>query len=222
MSQEPIYHAIYIQGRGSLRHELSVDKALRSGRSGRLPRSKLPPRTHPWLEGHEFSPEPSQIGDRAIPGFWESDVILGARDTSGLITLVERDTRFVLLGRLPGREDPTTINDALLFMARTLPAAVLRRDSILRDLEKTPCPHFSVAHDARIAFCDPSAPWRPGTNENTNVLVRDFWPRNTNFHHVTDEEISHTQDLLNNRPRETLGFHTPREKLVELLAASLG
>ncbi|MGJ6979621.1 IS30 family transposase [Aestuariimicrobium soli] len=223
VSHETIYQALYVQGRGSLREELRIDKALRSGRTHRIPHSKLPPRTgRPWLQGHHISTRPAEAADRAIPGHWEGDLVLGARNQTAIITLVERASRFVLLHRLPDQHDSTTVVDALIAMAATLPAQ-MQMKSLTWDQgsEMAEHPTFSLATHTQVYFCDPHSPWQRGSNENTNGLIRDFWPKPTDFAQITDAEILHVQNLLNDRPRETLNALTPREKLQQLLTVAL-
>jgi len=220
VSHETIYQAIYVQTRGSLRHELSVDKALRSGRTSRVPRSKLPKRSHrPWLAGHEISTRPPEADDRAVPGHWEGDLVIGARHRSALITLVERRSRYTLIARLPGPHDSQTVVDTLIEMIATLPEHL--RGSLTWDQGPEMAHHtrLTLAHDMNVYFCDPHSPWQRGTNENTNGLIRDFYPKGTDFNTVTDAHIAEVQHLLNIRPRQTLDGKTPTQKLLEQIVA---
>lgn len=217
VSHETIYQALYVQGKGGLRQELKVTKALRSGRTGRQPRSDLPARSNrPWLEGARISERPPEVEDRAVPGHWEGDLVVGP-DNSAIITLVERQTRFELLGRLPGVRDSATVIDVLSQMVAHLPADLLRTLTWDQGTEMAQHASFTVTTGCPVFFADPHSPWQRGSNENHNGLVRDFFPKGTNFNTVTDAEIADVQDLLNQRARKTLNFYTPAEKLDELL-----
>jgi IS30 family transposase len=215
VSHETIYQALYVQGKGALRHELTVLKALRSGRTGRVPQSKLPAKSgRPWLEGARLTDRPAEAADRAVPGHWEGDLVVGP-DKSGIVTLVERNTRFALLGRLPGGRDSDTVNNVMSRMIEDLPAALLKTITWDQGSEMAGHAKFTVATGCPVFFCDPHSPWQRGTNENTNGLIRDFYPKGTNFNAVTDDDLAETQRLLNIRPRATLHFATPAEKLDE-------
>lgn len=217
VSHETIYQALYVQGKGALRHELTVEKALRSGRAGRIPQSKLPRRSsRPWLEGARLSDRPAEVMDRAVPGHWEGDLVVGP-NKSGIVTLVERQTRFVLLGRLPGARDSATVIEVMQGMIAGLPRELLRTITWDQGQEMAEHARFTVATGCRLFFCDPHSPWQRGTNENTNGLIRDFYPKGTDFNEVSSEELARTQQLLNVRPRQTLGFETPGERLAALV-----
>lgn len=217
VSHETIYQALYLQGRGGLRHELTVQKALRSGRTGRIPRSKLPARSRrPWLDGARLTDRPAEVADRAVPGHWEGDLVVGP-ENSGIVTLVERQTRFVLLRRLPGARDSATVIDVLQAMISHLPAELTRTITWDQGQEMAGHARFTIATGCPVFFCDPHSPWQRGSNENTNGLIRDFYPKGTNFNTITDTDLAETQHLLNIRPRQTLGFHTPAATLGQLL-----
>ena len=217
VSHESIYQALYVQGRGALRHELAVEKALRSARTGRKPQSKLPARNvRPWLEGARLSDRPAEVEDRAVPGHWEGDLVVGPGN-SGIVTLVERSSRFTLLGRLPGVRDSATVIEVMQKMIHTLPQAMLKTITWDQGTEMAQHARFTVATGCQLFFCDPHSPWQRGTNENTNGLVRDIHPKGTNFNQVSDEELAHTQHLLNIRPRQTLQWDTPTERLTKLI-----
>jgi IS30 family transposase len=219
VSHETIYQALYVQGRGALRQELAVVKALRSGRTGRLPASKLPPRnTRPWLEGARLSDRPAEVTDRAVPGHWEGDLVVGPGN-SGIVTLVERSTRYALLGRLPGRRDSATVIDVLQTMITGLPTHLTKTITWDQGAEMAAHAQFTVATGCQVFFCDPHSPWQRGSNENTNGLIRDIHPKGTNFNQITDDELAETQRLLNIRPRQTLGWRTPTSMLNELINA---
>ena len=217
VSHETIYQALYVQGKGALRHELIVEKALRSGRTSRLPQSRLPARSNrPWLEGARLADRPAEVEDRAVPGHWEGDLVVGPGN-SGIITLVERQTRFSLLGRLPGMRDSETVTGVLAEMIVDLPTAL--KQSITWDQGSEMAGHagFTVATGCPVFFCDPHSPWQRGTNENTNGLIRDFYPKGTDFNKISEVDLAETQRLLNIRPRQTLGYRKPSAMLNELI-----
>jgi IS30 family transposase len=217
VSHETIYQALYVQGKGTLRHELTVAKAVRSGRTGRKPVSKLPARSNrPWLEGARLTNRPAEVEDRAVPGHWEGDLVVGP-ENSGLVTLVERSTRFALLGRLPGMRDSPTVTGVLAGMIETLPAALKRSITWDQGTEMAQHAQFTIATGCPVFFCDPHSPWQRGTNENTNGLIRDFYPKGTNFNTISDAELAETQRLLNIRPRRTLEFRSPTVMLNKLI-----
>ena len=217
VSHETIYQALYVQGKGALRDELKVVKALRSGRKSRVPQSRLPARSsRPWLEGARLSDRPAEAADRAVPGHWEGDLVIGP-DKSGIITLVERRSRFALLGRLPGTRDSKTVTGVLADMISTLPAALKNTITWDQGTEMADHAQFTVMTGCPVFFCDPHSPWQRGTNENTNGLIRDFYPKGTNFNTVTDSDLAETQRLLNIRPRKTLRYATPAETLNEYI-----
>ncbi|MBK0418925.1 IS30 family transposase [Leucobacter sp. CSA1] len=217
VSHETIYQALYVQGKGALRHELTVEKALRSGRTGRVAQSKLPRRSNrPWLEGARLSDRPAEVEDRAVPGHWEGDLVVGPGN-SGLVTLVERQTRFALIGKLPGTRESMTVIELMQRMIRSLPSEFVKTVTWDQGQEMAQHHRFTIATGCEMYFCDPHSPWQRGSNENLNGLIRDFYPKGTNFNQVTGEEIVLLQDLLNDRPRKTLDWATPREKLGALL-----
>lgn len=219
VSHETIYQALYVQGKGGLRHELTVEKALRSGRTTRKPQSRLPRRSsRPWLEGARLSDRPAQAADRAVPGHWEGDL---GPNNSGIITLVERRSRFGLLGRLPGMRDSETVIDRMIDMVRTLPRALFTTVTWDQGTEMAQHVDFTIATDCKVFFCDPHSPWQRGSNEQFNGLLRDFFPKGTDFNLVTDEELARAQHLLNTRARKTLEYWTPSERLREAIGVAL-
>lgn len=219
---ETIYQSLYVQGKGSLRQELAVEQALRSGRKRRLPTSKLPrrARARSWVEGCEISRRPAEASDRAVPGHWEGDLIIGGDMKSCLVTLVERKTRFLVVRRLE-THDTKTVVDLLIEMCADVPDSI--KDSMCSTLtwdqgvEMADAARFTQATGFKVYFCDPHSPWQKGSNENTNGLIRQYFPKGTKFTDVTDEEIKEMQDQLNGRPRETLGWYTPAEMLAKEL-----
>lgn len=220
LSHESIYQALYVQGRGALRQELKLEKALRSGRRSRLPQSRLAARRgegKSWVEGCEISLRPAEAEDRAVPGHWEGDLVLGGDLRSCLVTLVERTTRFVLVRRL--EMHPTALVTAVLAdMVKDLPDALRRSVTWDQGMEMAGHASFTEKTGVRVYFCDPHSPWQRGTNENTNGLIRDYFPKGTDFTKVTDDEVQEMQDQLNGRPRETLGWEMPGNALAALLA----
>ena len=218
VSAETVYQALYVQGKGALRHELGVRLALRSGRRGRRPRSKLPSRgDRPWVEGREISLRPPEAADRAVPGHWEGDLVVGGDMSSCLVTLVERRSRFLLMRRLLVH-DAATVERVLAEMVRGIPGELRRTLTWDQGSEMARVADFELATSFRVFFCDPHSPWERPTNENVNGLIREFFPKGTDFSEVTDEEVAEAQWLLNNRPRKVLGWKFPSEAMQEVLA----
>lgn len=221
VSAETIYQALYVQAAGGLRHELTVAQALRHGRTSRRPRSRLPRRSgRPWLAGHEISTRPAAAADRAIPGHWEGDLVIGTDGRTALITLVERRSRFTLLHRL-SCHDAATVSEALGVMVERLPSTAISTLTWDQGVEMAQWPSFAVARDIKVFFCDPHSPWQRPTNENTNGLARQYFPKSTNFDHVTDDDVLAVETLLNNRPRHVLDFATPTEMMGDLISVAL-
>lgn len=213
VSHETIYQAIYVQGAGALRHELTVEKALRSGRTTRKPVSKLPKRGNkPWIDGARLVDRPDGAADRGVPGHWEGDLVVGPGN-SGIVTLIERRSRLVLIGRLPGCRDSETVTGVLQHMIEGLPEAVFETITWDQGSEMAEHARFTVQTGCEVYFCDPHSPWQRPTNENVNGLIRDFYPKGTNFNQVTDADLANTVRLLNKRPRKVLGWDTPAERL---------
>ena len=219
VSHEAVYQALYVQGRGALRQELKLEKALRSGRRARLPQSRLAARrgaSKSWVEGCEISLRPAEAEDRAVPGHWEGDLVIGGDAKSCLITLVERSTRFALVRRLD-LHPSELVASKLSEMVSAVPEALMRTITWDQGAEMALHRRFTDETGVKVYFCDPHSPWQRGTNENTNGLIRDYYPKGTDFTKVADEEIRRMQDQLNIRPRETLGWRSPSEVFAELL-----
>jgi len=220
VSHETIYQALYLQGRGGLKAELT--DALRTGRARRRVKGPNPGRgTRGRLKDMvSISQRPAEVEDRAVPGHWEGDLILGRAGKSQIATIVERTTRFTLLVRLPGDRKAITVRDAVAVKIVELPDHLRR--SLTWDQGKEMAEHvaFSVATDVAVFFADPHAPWQRGTNENTNGLLRQYLPRSLDFATVTDHQLDAIALELNERPRETLGWMTPSEKFSELVATA--
>jgi IS30 family transposase len=218
LAHETIYQAIYVQGRGALRRELAA--ALRSGRAHRRPHRDPQARqarfTTPMVM---ISERPAEAEDRAVPGHWEGDLILGAGNTSAIATLVERHTRYVRLAALPeGRHDAATVRDALVQAMAGLPASLTRSLTWDQGTEMARHHEFSLATGIPVYFCEPASPWMRGSNENTNGLLRQYFPKGTNLAAHTQDHLDAVADELNARPRETLDWDDPAQRLATLLA----
>ena len=224
VSHETIYQAIFFQARGAMRQELARQVALRSGRVARRPQSRVASAARsrkPWVVDFHISTRPAEVADRAVPGHWEGDLLLGARGTSAIITLVERQTRFVMLGALPDSRVSQAVIDVLVGLMRRLPAEL--RKSLTWDQGAEMATHatFTLATDCRVYFCDPHSPWQRGSNENTNGLLRQYFPRSsTDFRTYSQDHLDAIARELNGRPRETLNWHNPAEAINELLVAT--
>jgi transposase, IS30 family len=223
VSHETIYQAIYLQARGSLRAELTRQVALRSGRADRRRRPAAGGAvrsSRPWL-GLNISARPAEAADRAVPGHWEGDLVIGKAGASAVATLVERATRFLLLVALPDGRVSEHVIAQLVATMRDLPQALRRSLTWDQGAEMARHLDFTLATDCPVYFCDPHSPWQRGSNENTNGLLRQYYPKNTfDFRTITQADLDTTAAEMNNRPRETLGWHTPAEKLAELLSSS--
>lgn len=224
ITAETIYQELYLQARSVLLHELKVHTVLRSGRTGRKPRSKLPARSkRPWLAGCRLADRDQMLAaeheGRKVPGHWEGDLVVGPNN-SAVITLAERASRFTLVGRLPGARDSETVIDKLTQMAQHLPAAAWRSVTWDQGSEMAQHARFTVATGCPVYFADPHSPWQRPTNENYNGQLRWEFPKGTDFNTITDEQICEVQDMLNARPRAILNGMTPAEKLDELITAA--
>jgi IS30 family transposase len=215
VSHETIYQALYVQGRGELRRELA--RCLRTGRAKRRPRGRGE-NTGRIKDMVMISERPAEAADRAVPGHWEGDLIIGKGCKSAVGTLAERTTRFVLLLHLPRGRDAHLVEQAMRDAIGTLPAELAR--TITWDQGKEMAYHadFTIATGIPVYFCDPHAPWQRGSNENTNGLLRQYLPKGTDLSVHSAEDLARIAASLNNRPRKTLGFMKPSEKLAELLA----
>jgi transposase, IS30 family len=215
VSHETIYQSLFVQGRGELRRELH--RCLRTGRARRRPRNRLETRGQ-IPDKVMISARPAEVEDRAVPGHWEGDLIIGKNGRSAVGTLVERATRYVMLLHLPNGRSADEVTEAMKRAISTLPAELVR--TITWDQGKEMAGHasFSIATGIQIYFCDPHSPWQRGSNENTNGLLRQYMPKGTDLSDHSDEDLRRIAHSLNNRPRETLGYMKPSEKLAELLA----
>ena len=227
VSHETIYQAIYLQARGNLRAELTRQVALRSGRATRRPRAAAagPVRSaRPWL-GLSISARPAAAADRAVPGHWEGDlregVRRGGRGGSAIATVVERQTRFVILVGLPDGKVSEHVTARLATAMAWLPARL--RASLTWDQGPELARHldFTLATGCPVYFCDPHSPWQRGSNENTNGLLRQYFPKGrTDFSTIGQADLDAVADQLNGRPRQTLGWDTPAERMAQLLGVA--
>ncbi|MEU1091635.1 IS30 family transposase [Streptomyces sp. NPDC005892] len=215
---ETVYQALYVQGRGELRRE--VARALRSGRTRRRPQrqanSRQPRFKDPMVM---ISDRPAEADDRAVPGHWEGDLIIGKDGASAIGTLVERATRYVMLLHLPDGRSAEDVRDALVTTVKTLPGHLVRSLTWDQGSEMASHLSFTVATDVPVYFCDPASPWQRGSNENTNGLLRQYFPKGTDLSAHSREHLVAVAAELNGRPRKTLGWETPAERLHKLLAA---
>jgi transposase, IS30 family len=217
VSHETIYQALYVQGRGELRRELA--RCLRTGRAKRRPRHRhRSENTGQIRDMVMISERPAEAADRAVPGHWEGDLLIGTDLTSAVGTLVERTTRYVVLLHLPDGHAAHLVEQAMRQAISALPAALTR--TITWDQGKEMAHHakFTLATGIPVYFCDPHKPWQRGSNENTNGLLRQYLPKGTNLSVHSADDLAGIARSLNNRPRKTLGYMTPSEKLAELLA----
>lgn len=219
VSVETIYQALYVQARGGLKRQVAA--ALRSGRVRRKPRrhtdQRQPRFSDPMIM---ISDRPAEIEDRAVPGHWEGDLICGAANKTAIVTLVERQTRYVMLGHLPGGHTAEEVRDVLVELIGTLPTHL--RGSLTWDQGSEMGAHksFSVTTGVPVYFCDPASPWQRGSNENTNGLLRQYFPKGTDLSVHGAADLEHVAQQLNGRPRETLGWDTPAERLRDLLTTN--
>ncbi len=216
VSHETIYRALYVQARGTLKRELT--RHLRRGRSRRYARSQSSKRQGQGkIAGMVMiSERPPEVADRAVPGHWEGDLLIGTR-TNAIATLVERQTRYCQLVALPEGTEAERVADALAASITTLPAQLRRSLTWDQGSEMAEHRRFAVETGVEVYFCDPRSPWQRGSNENTNGLLRQYFPKGESLAGVSQERLDEVAAKLNRRPRQTLGFRTPAEKLAELI-----
>ncbi|MFH9816668.1 IS30 family transposase [Streptomyces sp. NPDC017230] len=219
VSPETIYQAIYVQARGGLRREVAA--ALRTGRTRRKPQRSPDQRTRRFVdEMVMISERPPEVADRAVPGHWEGDLIVGPRSESAIVTLVERSTRYVLLGHLSGGHTAEEVRDVLVPLIQILPEHLRGSLTWGQGCEMAAHKQFTVATGVPVYFCDPHSPWQRGSNENTSGLLRQYFPKGTDLSVHSAEDLEHVAQQLNGRPRKTLGWKTPAERLRDLLTAA--
>ena len=236
ISHEAIYQALYIQRRGALKRELST--CLRSGRALRLPRERARNRGKPFVgDALMISDRPADVGDRAVPGHWEGDLILGL-GSSAIGTLVERTTRFTMLLHLPRMEGhgkaksikngpalaghgAEAVRDAIAGSIMELPANLRRSLTWDQGAEMAQHTQLRIDTGLDVYFCDPKSPWQRGSNENTNGLLRQYFPKGTDLSRHSADELGAVAHALNTRPRKTLGWQTPAEALDRLLKVDM-
>jgi IS30 family transposase len=217
ISHETIYKTLYVQGRGELRRELA--RCLRTGRAKRRTRSRVETRGR-IPDMVMISDRPAEAADRAVPGHWEGDLIFGKENKSAIGTLVERATRYVMLLHLPDGCTAEAVRDAMTKTIQTLPESLRRTLTLDQGMEFSQHKRFTIDTGVQVFFCDPHSPWQRGSNENTNGLLRQYFPKGTDLSVHGPEVLQAAADSLNGRPRETLGVMTPSEKLSEFVATT--
>ncbi len=216
VSHETIYKSLFVQARGLLKKELM--QHLRSQRTMRRGKHKAEhnDRRGQIPDAVSIRERPAEIEDRAVPGHWEGDLIVGSNQ-SFIATLVERHTRYVMLAKVPNKDTKTVI-DALIKQAHQLPKELYKSLTWDRGHEMADHKRFKLATGIDVYFCDPKSPWQRGSNENTNGLLRQYFPKGTDLSVHSQSHLNKIARRLNERPRETLGFHSPAEKLNECVA----
>lgn len=214
VSHETIYTCLYVQSRGQLRADLN--KRLSTKRTARKPRGHTE-RRGKFNDVITISKRPAEVADRAVPGHWEGDLILGTGCTSAIGTLVERSTRFTILLHLPHDHTAESVATAMIEAMSELPTHLRRTVTWDRGAEMAGWTDFSLQLQAPVYFCDPHSPWQRGTNENTNRLLRFWFEKGTDLSGYTKADLKRVQDTLNRRPRPTLDLDTPAQRLAALL-----
>ena len=215
VSHETIYQSLFVQGRGALRAELT--RCLRTGRARRRPAARS--RSFGAIADMVLvSERPAEVEDRAVPGHWEGDLIIGQANRSAIGTLVERQTRFVMLVALPNGRTAESVRAALAERILTLPVELRRSLTWDRGKEMSEHVRFTVETGVTVYFCDPHSPWQRGSNENTNGLVRQYFPKGTDLSVHSQAHLDAVARELNGRPRQTLGWMKPSEALAKVVA----
>jgi len=215
VSHETIYQALYVQGRGALRRELV--RHLRTGRALRKPRRTEGERRGRIQDMVNIGERPAEADDRAVPGHWEGDQIAGQGGKSQIGTLVERTTRYTMLVPMPGGKGAAAFAAAVTPVIAGLPASLRRSLTWDQGKEMALHKHIAVAADVKIYFCDPHSPWQRPGNENTNGLLRQYFPKGTDLSVHSPQHLQDVADKLNGRPRKVLGWKTPAEAMAEFL-----
>jgi IS30 family transposase len=218
VSHETIYQSIYVQGRGALRRELA--SCLRTGRALRQPRRKSDQRRGRIPNMVNISERPAEVEDRAVPGHWEGDLLMGKNGRSAIGTLVERSTRFLILLHLPTNHTAEAVEAAMVAATQRLPQTLWKTLTWDQGSEMSNHARISVATDLDIYFCDPHSPWQRGSNENTNGLLRQYFPKGTDLSGYHPEYLEFVAAQMNRRPRKTLGWLTPTQALDRLLSTT--
>ena len=216
VTHETIYQALYVQGRGELRRELA--RCLRTGRAVRRPH-RLPDQRRSRFHAPMLmiSDRPAEVEDRAVPGHWEGDLIVGAKNQSAIATLVERQTRYVMLAHLPNGHAAEQVRDALVATMLTMPEHLRRSLTWDQGAEMGAHDLITIEANMPVYFCDPASPWQRGSNENTNGLLRQYFPKGTDLNQHTAADLAAAAVELNGRPRKTLGWETPAERFAALV-----
>jgi IS30 family transposase len=218
VSQETIYQSIYVQGRGALRRELAV--CLRTGGAMRRPHRKSQERRGRLQNIVNISERPAEVEDRAVPGHWEGDLLMGKNGRSAIGTLVERKTRYLILLHLPNGQSAEEVEKAMVAATKRLPETLWKSLTWDQGWEMKNHARISVATNLEIYFCDPASPWQRGSNENTNGLLRQYFPKGTDLSVHSAEHLEFVAAEMNERPRKTLDWDEPREVLAQLLSES--
>ena len=215
MSHETIYQSLFVQGRGELRRELA--RCLRTGRTSRKHRGQRDGRGR--LPGMvNISERPAEADDRAVPGHWEGDMVLGENSQTAVGTLVERTSRFALLLHLDGQRSADAVDHAMRHAIAALPEHMMRSITWDQGAEMANHIDFTISTGIPIYFCDPHAPWQRGSNENFNGLLRQYLPKSSDLSAIDPTQLAAIQDSLNSRPRKTLEYMTPSETFTALVA----
>jgi IS30 family transposase len=217
ISHETIYLSLFVQSRGALRKELT--RHLRTRRQVRLPKKQLSSGCGQIVDKIMISERPAEAADRAVPGHWEGDLLLGTKN-NGIGTLVERSSRYAMLFRLPNGFTAERVSEALAKTVMTLPASLRRSLTWDQGPEMAGHVRFTIDTGLAVYFCDPRSPWQRGSNENTNGLLRQYFPRGQSLAGVTQQELNRVAHELNGRPRQTLGWRSPTQKLAEFMEQS--
>ena len=215
VSGETIYQSLYLTSRGALKRELT--RHLRTGRTLRKPGRRTGQRRNRIPDMVNISDRPQEADDRAIPGHWEGDLLLGKNNQTAIGTLVERATGYAMLVHLPNGYKTEQVVPAIAAKIKTLPESLRRSLTWDQGIEMREWKQIPLATGIDVYFCDPHAPWQRGSNENTNGLLRQYFPKGTDLSLHSEIDLDHVADELNDRPRQRLGFYKPTEQLAELL-----